>query len=452
MPAISELPAHALLEAYRARSLSPVEVVEASLARAEELAHLNAFWSLQPERALEEAHRAERAWRRGAARPLLGVPVAIKDLFDTAGIDTTYGSKLFRGHVPTADAPAVAALRRAGAIMLGKTATHEFAYGITTRNPHFGPTRNPHAPDRIPGGSSGGSGAAVGGGICPIALGSDTSGSIRVPAAFCGCVGIRPTQGAVSTMGAMALAPSLDTVGPLARDAADAALALDVLVRGAPSIARLAPAALPGRQLRVGVIETDWPVALAPAVAAGVETARSALAEAGCAVSTVEFPGFGMTNAWYVQVLFPEVLRVHERAGLWPARRADYGEDVRARIEASMAVSFAEYVDALEARRVLTELMAAALRSVDVLLTPPSAVTAVPIEDSDAPLHLGTRHPVRDLVLPFCTPQSLTGVPVVSVPVGADDDGLPTAVHLTAARGDDRRLLRVAGLLERALA
>jgi len=217
-----------LLEAYAARTLSPVEVVAELSAKDDP--H-GAFWARCPERAGEEARAAEARWADGTARPLEGVPLAVKDLFDTEGVETTYGSPMFRGYVPERDATAVAIAREAGAIVLGKTATHEFAWGYSSINDAMGTVRNPRDRERVAGGSSGGSAAAVADGLAPLALGTDTGGSIRVPAAFCGVYGLKPTFGRVSLDGVWPLARTLDHAGPIAGSIRDLRLFYEVLAR-----------------------------------------------------------------------------------------------------------------------------------------------------------------------------------------------------------------------------
>lgn len=211
---------------YRRRLYSPVEVVRA-LSRNRSLnPELNAFTTLALDAAASSAKACEQALMRGDERPLLGVPIAIKDMIDTAGLRTTYGSSMFANHIPSVDAVVVHNLKQAGAIVLGKSATHEFAWGFTTDNPHFGPTRNPWNSERVAGGSSGGSAAAVAAGMVPIAIGTDTGGSIRIPSAFCGVAGLKPTYERVSRSGVFPLARTLDHVGPIARDPADLQLLL----------------------------------------------------------------------------------------------------------------------------------------------------------------------------------------------------------------------------------
>ena len=264
---MAPLSAGELLAGYAARTLSPVEAV-AELSAAIEADPHGAFWATCLERAAGEARAAEDAWSRGAARPLEGVPIAVKDIFDTAGVATTYGSAMFAGHVPERDAEAVRRVRAAGAIVLGKTATHEFAWGFSSINDALGTVRNPRDPERVAGGSSGGSAAALAAGLAPLALGSDTGGSIRVPSAFCGTYGLKPTFGRVSLAGVWPLARTLDHAGPMARTPKDLALLLGVL---AP-----VPAHVAGTPPRVAVCPDLHGFPLEPELAAAhAELARA---------------------------------------------------------------------------------------------------------------------------------------------------------------------------------
>src|ERR1700730_14070755 len=246
---LTSAPLVQIARSLRRRHVSPVELTDAFTRRIEAAAGLGAYITLPDERARREAQRAQRRLAHGEAGALLGVPIAVKDLFQTRALRTTAGSRILRDWVPTRDADAVTRLRAAGAIIFGKTNLHEFAYGVTTANPWWGVARNPHDPRRSPGGSSGGSAIAVVAGLCAGALGSDTGGSIRIPASLCGCVGLKPTFGAIPLDGTVPLGWSLDHAGPLARTVDDAALLFEVL-SGTDSPARRVPI----RGLRVGVL------------------------------------------------------------------------------------------------------------------------------------------------------------------------------------------------------
>src|ERR1700682_1285196 len=297
MAAVETLTSAPLLEiarALRQRKVSPVEMVDAYPRRIEQASDLKAFITLPGERARREARRAEQQLSRRQAGVLLGVPIAVKDLFATRAIRTTAGSRILRDWVPSRDAVVVARLRAAGAIIVGKTNLHEFAYGVSNANPWWGVARNPHNPERSPGGSSGGSAIAVVAGLCAGALGSDTGGSIRVPASLCGCVGLKPTYGAIPLEGTVPLGWSLDHAGPLARTVGDAALLLDVLAGfDAGRHARRRST----RGLRVGVLKGSIVQKVQPRISQQVDAAATALRRRGLRVREVTIPEMEWTVA-----------------------------------------------------------------------------------------------------------------------------------------------------------
>jgi aspartyl-tRNA(Asn)/glutamyl-tRNA(Gln) amidotransferase subunit A len=412
--------------------------VEALAARiAEREPEVNAFITLALDAARADAAHAEREYARGDARPLAGIPIAVKDIFDTAGLRTTYGSSIFAEHVPGRDATAVRRLREAGGIVLGKTLTHEFAWGITSDNPHYGPCRNPHAPDRVPGGSSGGSAACVAYGGAPLALGSDTGGSIRIPAAFCGVVGLKPTYGRVSAAGALPLAPSLDHVGPIARTPADALLLLDA-IQGVdpadPATARQGVEPPAGGRLRVAVCEDLHTVALEAGVRRPFDAAVAALGERAEIVEA-RLPAAAAGIAAFAAIQMPEALRVHRLAGVWPARADEYGSDVRHRMERAADVTLDDHLAAREAQRRLQAGFAALFEVADVVITP---VSACP------PARIGEYEGFRERVLAYTAAQDVAGLPACAVPVGLDDDGLPVGVQITGPWWAERRVAGVA--------
>ncbi|MEW2501112.1 amidase [Amycolatopsis sp. NPDC047767] len=421
--------ATALLAAFRAGHLSPVEVVE-TLARraAEQDPTLNALTTANFDAAAHQAGEAQRRWSRGTARPLEGVPVLVKDLIDTEGLRTTYGSAMFADHVPAADAEAVAVLRRAGAIVLGKTATHEFAWGVTTDNPHFGPTRNPWDPSRTPGGSSGGSAAALAAGYAPLALGTDTAGSVRLPSAFCGLTGLRPTFGAVPVTGVRPLAPSADVVGPMARTVEDLRLLWTVV----------GPASPPNTTtVRVGLLLDD-PTTQAARVCT---TIADLLANAGLPVVELDAGALPAANPLLGTTILAEGRRGHRRDGLWPDRASEYGADVRERLELADAADPADYLDAQEGRAYVRSTWAEVLSRVDVVLSPAVPIAPPPIDAIPAGL--------RAIILPGIAAQSLAGLPALVVRGGFDPAGLPVGVQLTAAPWREELLLDTGELVQR---
>ena len=403
------LNAASLRAAFAARELSPVEVIDAF----EELPEYGAFITLTLDRAREEAKAAEAAYKDGSARPLEGLTLAVKDLFDTEGVRTTYGSSIFGGHIPGADAWAVRRAREAGAIVVGKTLTHEFAWGITSINPHFPPCRNPHDPERVPGGSSGGSAVALGLGQAALALGTDTGGSIRIPASFCGVSGLKPTFGRLSTGGVFPLARSLDHAGPMARTPADVKLFYEALVgeRG-----RSEPAT------RIAVCPDLHVRAPEP----GIQRAFDA-AVAGLSAEVIEVRFDANPERLYptyASIQNAEAALTH--APFFPAQRDAYGADVAGRIEFAQGVTLAEYAEAIAERERIRTAFSHLFAVADLLITP---ISAVPPERIDQP----TNQQFRDGVLPYTVPQDLAGLPTCAVPVGFDDEGLPVGVQLTGA-------------------
>ena len=443
---LAYLSAGMLIEQFRSGAVSPVEVVQVLLERAEEHRALNALSALDAERSLTQAHAALRRYRDGDARPLEGVPVVVKDLIDTAGLATTYGSRMFAGHVPDRDAAVVRAVRAAGGIVLAKTTTHEFAWGITTDGTAAGPARNPWRPDLVPGGSSGGSAAALAAGLAPLALGTDTAGSIRIPAGFCGVAGLKPTFGTVPTHGVFPLAPSLDTVGPMARTVEDLELLLSVI---APAAVAAPASRAPGR-LVVGLWEQSYQAECAPEIMDVVRAAVSAMAWAGAQVESVACDELPALYPLLGVIVGAEGAAGHRQAGLWPDRRDEYLPTVRHRLEPASEVSLARYAQAQRDRALATTLTGRVLGAVDVVLSPVAGVPPAPI-GHDADADSASAREFRHRVMAFTALQSLTGTPTCVVRAGFDARGLPVGVQLTAAWGREHTLLQAARLLQQAL-
>ena len=431
MFSLADLTAVEMRERFLARQLSPVEVLEAVEARiAEREPELNAFITLTLETARVEALAAEAAYRDGTAGALAGIPVAIKDLFDTAGVRTTYGSVIFGDHVPDRDADAVRLVKQAGAVIVGKTLTHEFAWGITSNNPHFGPTRNPYDAARVPGGSSGGSAAALATGMCALALGSDTGGSIRIPAAFCGVSGLKPTYGRISTRGVFPLAPSLDHAGPMARTPADVRLLYDALT---PRRAADAPATR---------------IALCPdlhlhAPEPGIQRAfDGAVAAVDAELVELAFPDAERIHPAFQRIQAAEAR--HSHRALFPAHADRYGDDVKSRLHRAQDVSLEDYVAANAVRATVHSSFAHVFEHADLLLTPIAATAPAPIAAQPGDF--------RERVLTYTVPQDMAGLPAAAIPAGIDDDGLPVGVQLTGPAGAEHRVLAAAIELHAALA
>ena len=441
-----------LARAYARRDLSPVEVTRELLARIERLdPELRAFVALMPERALAEAQAAEAAIGRGEAPgPLCGVPVGIKDLIDVAGLPCAAGSRILKDRMPASDAFVVERLTAQGVVFLGKQNLHEFAYGITTTNDHFGTCRNPWDRSRVPGGSSGGSGAALAAGLCVAAIGTDSGGSIRIPSAACGVVGLKPTLGRVSRRGVFPLAWSLDHVGPMTRTVADAALVLEAIAAtdpsdpwcaSAPALESLEKIESSVRGLRFGVPGTPFEDDLEPAVAAAVEDAIGVLAGLGARCVTIDARPLRDAYTAFHAVLATEASAIHER---WMReRRNEYGPLTRQALARGFFVSGVEYVNARREQSRVRGALDAMLETVDVLVTPTLPRTAPAV---GAPMSREPAEAWNRLVVPF----SLAGLPALTVPCGFDPGGLPIGLQIAGRAFDEASVLRVGAAYERA--
>jgi aspartyl-tRNA(Asn)/glutamyl-tRNA(Gln) amidotransferase subunit A len=348
--------------------------------------------------------------------------LGVKDLFDTAGLVTTYGSAIFRDHVPKHTAEAVRRLETAGYAVVGKTNLHEFAYGITSENPHFGAVVNPIAPDRIPGGSSGGSAAALAAGLCEAALGTDSAGSIRIPAACCGIVGFKPTHGLVPLEGCWPLAPSFDTGGPMARDVAGCVAMIEALVPGF---------ALDDVELEGLTVGIAWLERADPLVRARVEAATALFPLR----KTLDLP---LLQEETYPVFMREAALVH--AELFAEHADLYGDNVRTKIERCLAVTDEQYERALAARERYTASFLAAFAGVDLVLAPTLECVAPPTGIGDLAL--------RERLIRLTYPFNSVGWPALTLPCGAAEDGLPASVSLAGPRGADALVLAAGRAIE----
>lgn len=435
------------------RQLSPVEFLKDRLARAQALnPELHAFIRFTPEIALAQARAAEARQMAGTLKgPLDGIPIAHKDIYETAGIPTTGHSRVLIDHVPTEDAAAVRAWADAGAVMLGKLATHEFAWGGPSFDLPWPPARNPWDTARFTAGSSSGTGAAVAAGVILGGTGSDTGGSIRGPAALCGTAGIKPTYGLCSRRGVLPLSHSLDTVGPLAWTVEDCALLLDALAghdaADPSSAARAKPDLLSGlnggvRGLRVGVIrhfhEADWPVS--PGVAAGIAHVAQTLEGLGAIITEVSLPPLQDFNAAGWLILAADAFAVHEP---WlRIRYRDYGEYLRERLALAGTITAADYLQAQRRRRELNAAVAGVMEECDLLLT-----AAQPAE---APLITVPGKWTSFEVANFTIPFNLTGQPALTVCAGFGEGGLPVGAQLIGRPFEDATVLRAGHAYEQA--
>lgn len=445
--------AAAAARAIAARELSPVELTNALLQRIAQLdPQLNVFIRLDAEAAMAAAKSAEQEIAVGRPRgPLHGVPVGIKDIIDVAGLPTTCHSKILIDNVAAADAACVARLRGAGAIVLGKLSTHEFAIGGPSFDLPWPPARNPWNPAHHPGGSSSGSGAGVAAGLFPVALGSDTGGSVRNPASACGIVGLKPTYGLVSRRGVFPLSFTLDHVGPLTRTVADNALMLDTIA-GHDPLGPGSAAAPHGRYaagleqgvrgLRVGFVrhfhETDLPAD--PEVAAGLENVAATLKSLGAELRDVRLPTLGEFAAVNRVILQSEAWAIH---GPWLRERpADYGRLARRRLLPGAFLSAGDYVQANRRRLEMIAAVDDALREVDVLLCASAMDPPSRIEDAEETERTYPRQ--------ARTPFNVTGHPALAMMAGLSSNGLPLSVQFVGRNFAEATLFRVAHAWERA--
>lgn len=449
-------------ELFRKRQLSPVELTKLMLARIERLnPKLNAFITITAELAVAQAKKAESELFAPRGRkghrdrgPLHGIPISLKDNIYTAGIRTTAGSRILKDFVPQHDAQVVVLLKEAGAIFLGKTNMHEFAYGVTSNNPHYGSVRNPWDLSRISGGSSGGSAAAVAAGLCYGSIGTDTGGSIRIPAALCGIVGLKPTFGRVSVNQVIPLAPRLDCIGPLARAVNDAALLLDpIFVRGKGEtpLQTAVRSSSRRRKFRLGLPKEFFLNILAPEVEFAFEAALRVLRQLGASLKPVSIPLLHETEDAGNQIAWAEAAHYHQQTGCFPSRSEEYGEDVRTRLELGAKVPATHFLKALELRASFIEHFHAAMASsnLDALAVPTTPITA-PVIDEETTSVAGSNHPTRALLLRLNRPANLAGLPAVSVPCGLTAEGLPLGLQLIGSVTDEHLLLRIARAFERA--
>ncbi len=444
-----------LASLMRARTVSPVEVTEAHLARIERLnPTLNAFVTVMAAEARDAARRAEAELAAGRWRgPLHGVPIGLKDIFDTAGVRTTHGSSFFRDNVPTEDAEAVRRLKDAGAVLIGKCNTHEFAAGSTTNNPWYGPTRNPWALDRSPGGSSGGSGAAVAAFLCPGATGTDTGGSIRGPAACCGIVGLKPTYGRVSIRGIHPNAVSLDHAGPLTRTARDAGLLLGAMAgydRHDPTSADVPvpdftadiDAGIGG--LRIARCPDLHFIEMDAAVRRALDGAAGVLAGLGAKIETVAFPLAAEVQATREALSRGEFITLHRAR--FAAHPEGYGADLRPRLQEGDRIRLDDYVRACRMREAIRREFDEILRVVDAFV--------LPVAPCEAPLIATGASRVNGKDVTFSSGLAMrqvinvVGLPAVAVPIGFGEAGLPLSMQIVGPAWGEAKILRIAHAYE----
>ena len=435
----------------RKGQVSPVDVTTAHLARIDRLNEsLKAYLTVLPDRAIAAARRAETEIRNGRYRgPLHGVPVAVKDLYAVKGERMTCGSTIMAEHIAEQHATVNQRLEDAGAVLLGTLNMHEFAWGGTSINPHYGTPRNPWDGDRIPGGSSGGSGVATGAGLAMATLGSDTGGSIRIPASLSGVVGLKPTYGRVSRYGVYPLCWSLDHPGPLTRSVADAALMLQAIAGHDPSDPVTSRLPVPDyvqqlegdvRGLRVGVPRALFFDQIDPQVAAAVEAAIGELKGLGVSCVDVDLPLMRHVPAASLTLMVVEAYAVHET--LLRNHSQAYGSDVRLRLALGATVSAAQYLKAQRFRSMLIQELSQALQSVDALVTPTTLMTAARVDEPVVRIG-GEDLVVAANVARFTRAFNMTGSPALSLPCGFDDRGLPIGLQIVGRPFDEGTVMRL---------
>ncbi len=445
---------------FRKRKLSPLELTKLVLDRIGQLnPKLNAYITVTHDLALAQAKKEEaelfsprgRKGRRDLG-PLHGIPVSLKDNICTAGIRTTAGSKILKDYVPLHDAPIVTRLKEAGAVIIGKTNMHEFAYGATNNNPHYGSTRNPWDTSRIPGGSSGGSAAAVAAGLCYGSIGTDTGGSIRIPSALCGVVGLKPTLHHVTVDGVIPLSTSLDTAGPLARSASDAAILLRAIAGAGifPSGPWSAGKVLPKpRKIRLGLPKEFFFDVISPDVRTSFDAALKNLRRLGAQIKEISISSLTTTEDAGNQIAWPEATHFHQQSGWFPKRAAEYGEDVRGRLEMGGKISATVYLEGLALRERFIIELSSTMRDagVDALAVPTTPIPA-PLIGEETSRIAEKDHAARALLLRLNRPANLAGVPAISIPCGFTTSHLPVGLQFIGLHASELTLLQIAHAYE----
>lgn len=442
-----ELTIAALASPIRRKKISPVEITNYILERIAGLQPIiNAYITVAAESALKQARRAETEITKGRYRGVLhGIPVSLKDLFYTRDMRTTAGSAILKEFAPRENAWIVDRLLEAGCILLGKTNLHEFAYGATNINPHYGPVRNPWDVNRVSGGSSGGSAASVISGQAIGSFGTDTGGSIRIPSAACGCVGFKPTYGRIPMEGVIPLSRTLDHAGPLARCVLDAAYLVDAVAE--PGLWNYNPGRAAGKipkdlkSFQIGIPRQYFFDHITPEVRIAVLATVEVFEALGATVREVNLTRMEETAKLAAEITGAEALAFHEKR--LRDQPGDYGEDVRIRLEQSRTMTATAYIQALDRRLEYMREFAKAMDSVRVLLTPTIPMTAPGLDEEEVDLG-GARKDVRPALLSLTRPGNLTGFPAISIPCGFSAQKLPIGLQLIGRPADEDGVLRAA--------
>jgi len=436
-----------LSRALQSRTLTASELVERCLTQiAQRDPDINAYITVFADQARADARVVDAEIAAGRYRgPLHGIPISLKDLIDVEGVSTTAASRVRQNHVAGADAPIVTRLRDAGAIIIGKTNLHEFAFGTTNEDSAYGVVHHPLDPNRSPGGSSGGSAASVLAGMAVASIGTDTGGSIRIPAAACGLVGLKPALHEIPTAGVVPLSTTLDHVGPICRSVADASLLYGVLVGVGADVGRGSRSSPGVTGLRIGVLRDYFTSVLDPQVAHAFDATCAALVDAGARLDDVSIPHAGDISAVYLHIVLTEAAAYH--AITLENRPDDYTANVRIRLEMGRYILGEDYIRAFRGREVLRQEVDAALDGHDVLLLPSLAVPATRL--GVAMVKIGTiEEPVRNITLRLTQLFNITAHPAITLPCGTTIEGLPIGAQLVGHAGDTPALLDVASVVE----
>ena len=433
--------------ALRAKKVSSVELTDEALQRiACAQPRLNAFITVIGDSARQRAAAMDVELSRGVDRgPLHGIPIAHKDLVMTRGVRTTAGSKILSDFVPEQDAVVAAKLNDAGTVLVGKTGLHELAYGVTSTNPHFGPVRNPWDPERIPGGSSGGSGAAVAADLVFMATGTDTGGSIRIPCSYCGTVGLKPTYEAVSRRGVIPLALTLDHIGPMTRTVRDCAIAYNAIAERPDGFVPAQDTDV--RQFRVGVPRNFYFDALDAEVAAAVRSAVQTAGAIGARVVEVEIPDMAAINT------ICRLLLLVEASANWRPhldRRADFGSDVLALLDQGRLVSGIDYADAQRLRRIFIRDFSRLWSQVDCIFAPVTPIAAPKVGELTMEI-AGKNEDVRTASTRLTRGINVLGIPSLTLPCGFTKSGLPIGMQILGAPRQEDRVLTIGAAMEDAM-
>ncbi|CAM4267476.1 Indoleacetamide hydrolase [Bordetella muralis] len=428
-------------QALAAREITASVLIEQTLRAAEASQRaVNAFATIDRDGALAAASESDRRYGEGTARPLEGLPITVKDLIDTKNMDTCYGSQAYLGHRPATDADIVRSLLDCGAIIIGKTTTHEFAWGVTTASECFGDTRNPIDPTRIPGGSSGGAAAAIAYGAVTAGIGSDTGGSVRIPAALCGLVGFKPTLGALSTRGVFPLSPTCDHVGLMGREVDDVLYLSDVLNPQTPrSDAPLSA--------RLGVVREIAPVSLATDVAIPFEAAVQRLERTFSCVELDSADLFHGAFDAFSSIVLIEGGVEHFRRHSWERIVASYSPETVDRLRRAQKTDMHAYVSAQQVKDRLITGLHEAMHSIDYVILPtcPCIAPALNTTSVNTGNWSGT---VREALMTYTAPFNIAGFPAISIPIPVRNESLPASLQIVARPGNDRALLHIAQQIE----